>query len=350
MRLLARLRDGHARVNPTSKGERIRLDDGKRDVSAGMFWCRAGEHVLVKASWGKTAELGIKPGMEVVRVDGKPVAKWLDERISSLADLRSFSSAQHALFAACHFGLADDPGTRRTLELLDAAGKKFERTLNYASNQPPPVGPAVMPSGVETRGDLDVGKLASGNGYIHLRRSPDDLIAQIDDALERLGAVPGLVLDFRGNSGGGLDHDAFMGRFVPKGEKLATYASAGEHPYGGPIVVIVDGTVVSAGETLSGIFKEDGRGYMIGESPTAGMSSHKTTIELPSGLFTLYVSVASNKARFNGGRGIEGIGVIPHEIIAFERADLAAGVDTLIRRADELLAHFPGDQVRYRAR
>src|SRR5262249_59761291 len=101
------------------------------------------------------------------------------------------------------------------------------------------------------------------------------------------------------------------------------YARAGEHPYGGPIVVIVDATVVSAGETLSGIFKEDGRGYMIGESNTAGMSSQKTTIDLPSGLFSLYVSVSSNKGRFNGGKGIEGIGVEPHEIVPFHPNDLA---------------------------
>jgi hypothetical protein len=59
------------------------------------------------------------------------------------------------------------------------------------------------------------------------------------------------------------------------------------------------------------------------------------------------VSIASNKARFNGGRGIEGIGVEPHLIVQYEQADLAAGVDTLIRRAEELLADFPGKEVPY---
>src|SRR6185436_10801739 len=148
----------------------------------------------------------------------------------------------------------------------------------------------------------------------------------------KVGSAKGMILDFRANGGGGFDHEDFMGRFVPQGETLrggVTYTSRGEHPYGGPIVVIVDAGVVSAGETASGIFKEDGRGYMIGESATAGMSSQKTTIELPSGLFALYVSTSSNKGRFNGGKGIEGIGVIPHEIVEFDPKDLAAGVDTL---------------------
>jgi len=172
----------------------------------------------------------------------------------------------------------------------------------------------------------------------------------MDEALGALGNVPGLILDYRGNSGGGFDHDGFMGRFVPEGKTLAfgmTYRSAGPGQYGGPIVVIVSALTVSAGETGAGMFKEDGRGYLIGESPTAGMSSSKTTIDLPSGLFQLYVSVRSNKSAFNKGRGIEGIGVIPHEIVEFDPDDLAAEKDTLTLRAEALLKKYPKKEVPY---
>jgi C-terminal processing protease CtpA/Prc len=113
------------------------------------------------------------------------------------------------------------------------------------------------------------------------------------------------------------------------------------------VVVLIDAGVRSAGESAAGIFKEDGRGWLIGESPTAGMSSSKETIELPSGLFALYVSVATNKGRFNGGKGIEGIGVPPSEVVEYEPEDLAQGIDTLIRVAEERLMKFPQDQVRY---
>ena len=64
-------------------------------------------------------------------------------------------------------------------------------------------------------------------------------------------------------------------------------------------------------------------------------------------LFALVVSVASNKGRFQGGRGIEGIGVVPHELVAFDPADLTAKRDTLIMRAEALLAAFPQGKVRY---
>ena len=77
------------------------------------------------------------------------------------------------------------------------------------------------------------------------------------------------------------------------------------------------------------------------------MSSQKETIALPSGLFSLYVSVASNKGRFNDGRGIEGIGVIPHELVAFDAKDLDREVDTLIAKAEALLQKFPAAKVPY---
>jgi carboxyl-terminal processing protease len=353
VRLMARLEDGHAHVEKRPKTEGLRWPEGEeRRVGPGMFWCRIGGKIHVKNSWSAAADSGIRPGMEVVKVNGEPVDRWLDARVAELSDLRGYSTPHQAFFVACTWGLADKRGTRMKLELNDLEGRRHRKTITYRNASAVRQGPAFLPCEVKSVGDKDLeyGKLASGRGYIHLRRCPTNLPALMDEALGGLGDVPGLILDFRGNSGGGFDHDAFMGRFVPAGKTISfgrRYRSAGPRPYGGPIVVIVDATVVSAGETASGIFKEDGRAYMIGESPTAGMSSQKKTIELPSGLFGLYVSVRSNKERFNKGRGIEGIGVIPHEIVEFDPKDLAAGKDTLILRAEALLERFPRKQVPY---
>jgi hypothetical protein len=67
------------------------------------------------------------------------------------------------------------------------------------------------------------------------------------------------------------------------------------------------------------------------------MSSQKTKVAVPSGLFTTYFSVASTKGRFNTGRGIEGIGVPPHIVTPYDAGDLTQRVDTQIRRAEEFL-------------
>jgi len=352
VKLLARLRDGHASLRPLEKGKAVKWpDDGSRDFTGpGMFLCRSGGKVLVKSSWGPAQAAGVLPGMEVVKVNGGPVAKWLAAKVAELSETRSFSTDHQAYSYACHWGLAAKPGTKLRLELRGVDGKKVERTLTYSRASVVPEGPAVLPSGLKGSSDLQYGTTPDGYGYIHVRRCPGNLPELTDGALAALGDVPGMILDFRGNSGGGMDHDAFLGRFVPQGRSIRFakgYASAGPSPYGGPVVVIVDATVRSTGETASGIFKEDGRGYMIGECPTAGMSSGKATIDLPSRLFSLYVSVSSNKGRFNGGRGIEGIGVIPHETVELEAADLAKGVDTLIRRAEGILKDFPKGKVPY---
>jgi C-terminal processing protease CtpA/Prc len=351
-RLLARLHDGHAEVKRTAATRDVHWPDEPEPVGAGIFWCKSGKKILVRSAWNDAKASGIEPGMEIVKVDGKPVDAWLDGLMANLRDRFSFSTDQQAFFWACHRGLAFPAGTRIELELREIGGKAKKRALTYSRGSATPWGPAAFPPDLKSTDDLSFGLLKSGNGYVHVRRCKENLPAQVDEALAAVGAAKGLVLDFRGNSGGGFDHEDFMGRFVPHGTKLVgqtTYESRGEHPFGGNVVVIVNATVISAGETASGIFKEDGRAYMIGESPTAGMSSHKTTVALPSGKFELYVSIASNKRHFNGGKGIEGIGVIPHEIVELDAKDLARGADTLIEHADRLLAKFPSDKVPYRA-
>ncbi|MEX1025232.1 MAG: S41 family peptidase [Planctomycetota bacterium] len=349
-RLLARLRDGHARVeNPT----RVPWHEAVEYAYPGLTMCRIGKDVYVKSASGDAAGLGLVPGMELTKIDGKSPLKWIEAEVERMSDLRSFSTDQHARFELMSYGPAMPVGTRLDLE-LKFEGKRKKRTLTYAKGRRFRAHPGFLPEGLtRTESDHHYGTLASGHGYIHLRRAPGDLPAELDVMLAALGDVPGLVLDFRGNSGGGTDHAAVFGRFLPPGVTWqhggsATYTSSGTRPFGGPLVVIVDGTVVSTGETLSGQFKEDGRAYMIGESPTAGMSSQKTTVELPSKLFSLYVSTRSNKGRFNGGRGIEGLGVEPHELVEYDPDDLVAQRDTLILRAVELLEEFPTNDVAYR--
>jgi len=348
LKLVARLRDGHAEVRPLERGKAVEPPAELRAPRGGLglFLCRIGKKLVVKNVFAEAQKSGLAPGMALVTVDGKPADDWMKARTVELADVGCFSTEQHVFFFACHQGLEFPSGTRVALGLEEPSGKALSRTITCARARQLPWGPLSIPADAKGSDDVHCWTTKEGFGVIHLRRGVADLPEQVEAALVALGRVPGLVLDFRGNPGGAFDSEGLMGRFVPAGRTLAfnkKYESAGKVQFGGPVVVIVDATVRSAGETGSGIFKEDGRGYLIGESATAGMSSSKETLDLPSGLFQLYFSVATNMGRFNGGKGVEGIGVAPHELVSYAVKDLEAGVDTLLARALAILAKFPDD-------
>ncbi|MEK7950628.1 S41 family peptidase [Luteolibacter soli] len=346
-RLVARLKDGHAGLVDL----KVKYPDesqGRRFTGPRVHLVMVGDKAYVRTAFGPAADQGAKAGMEVLEIDGKPALKFLEAAKAKLSDESGFSTAQMAMYSACHAGLADWEGTPITFKLAEGAKKSEVKLVRQGGPNFVPIGPVFPPKDLKTVGRQSYGKTTGGMGYIHLRDVPGELPEQLDQMLQDLGDVPGLILDCRANGGGGCDHDAVFGRFLPKGYAWRQYKSAGPSPYAGPMVVIVDAGVRSAGETIAGQFKEDGRAWMIGDTPTAGMSASKDRLEVPSGMFKVYYAVASNKGRFNGGKGIEGIGVPPNEVTPYDPKDLLKGVDTQIRRAEEILkAGLTKDKVAY---
>jgi carboxyl-terminal processing protease len=347
-RLLARLKDGHAGLQDL----KVKLPDesqGRRFTGPRVHLVEIGEKVFVRQSFGAGVALGIESGVEITAIDGVPIRQWIDKAVARLSDERGYSTDHAARYYACHTGLADWEGTKIEFTFMAKGGKKTASVVRQGGPNFVPIGPVFPPKDLKVAGRLSYGKTAAGLGYIHLRDVPGTLPELLDQMLSALDGVTGIILDARANGGGGCDHAAVFGRFVPTGKTWRQYPSGGPNPFGGPMVVIVDAGVRSAGETVAGQFKEDGRALMIGDAPTAGMSSQKTKIVVPSGLFSVYFSVGSNKGRFNGGKGIEGIGVPPHIVTPYEAADLTARVDTQIRRAEEFLTKgFPKDIVAWK--
>jgi glutamate carboxypeptidase len=335
-RLVARLRDGHAGLRDL----KVALPDearGRRWTGPRLHLVVVGEEVYVRQAWGEAAARGVRVGQQVTRIEDLAARTWLTRRVEQLRDEQGYSTDPQALYAACHWGLADWEGTRITFELASETGTPTVVLTRRGGSNFVPLGPVFPPSGSKQIGRQSYGTTPDGFGYVHLRDVPGNLPEQLDTMLEALGDLPGLILDLRANGGGGCDHGAVFGRFIPAGQTWRHYRSAGRRPCAAPMVVIIDAGTRSAGETVAAMLKEDGRAYLIGDGPTAGTSSQKTTLAVPSGLFSVYFSVASNMRRCNGGRGIEGLGVAPHETVAYVPAEFAQGVDTLIHRAQRLL-------------
>lgn len=348
-RLVARLQDGHAGIMK-SKVKWPDESNGRRYTGPRVALLALADRVLVRAAFKDAAAAGLHAGQEVMQIDGLAAQDWLTKKVASMREQgQGFSTPQMALYSASHWGLADFEGTRITFEIKDADGKPktIERVRNGGPNYAP-VGPLFPPEGLQFVGRQSYGRTAQGFGYIHLRDVPDTLPMQLQQMLASMTDAKGLVLDMRANGGGGCDHEAVFARFLSKGKPWKGYENKQDDGFTKPMVVIVDAGVRSAGETIAGMFKEDGRAFMIGESATAGMSSQKAEVTTPSGLFSIRFSVSSNKGRFNGGRGIEGIGVPPNEIVLPRAEDLLKERDTLIERAEALLKNgFPKGVVPY---
>lgn len=337
-RMLCRLQDGHAGV-VDAKVPWPTEGDGRAFTGPRVTLVRIDDGLYVRQAFKSALDAGVRPGMRILRIDGVPADEWFESAVARLRERAGYSTLHAAQYDACHRGLADWAGTTILIE-FEADDQAFERqdgqadsgavstvtlTRSGGSNFVP-IGPVFPPRDCKSIGRQSYGRTERGTPYIHLRDVPGDLPAQLDTMLGALTDAPGkppakLILDMRANGGGGCDHEAVAARFT-RGQN---------------VVVIIDSWVRSAGETIAGTFKEDLGFILIGDGPTAGMSSQKRRIEAPSGLFSVTFSVRSNKQRFNGGRGIEGLGITPDRLIPYTPEDLAAGVDTQIREAEQIL-------------
>lgn len=127
VRLVARLKDGHASVLTTEKTKDLRWPLPPLEKGPGLCWCECKGKVHVKGAWGKGAGAGVEVGMEVVKVEGQPAAKWLDGRAAELADTFSFSTPQQARYFACHWGLGGAAGSTLSLELRHPVTKNTKK-------------------------------------------------------------------------------------------------------------------------------------------------------------------------------------------------------------------------------
>ncbi|MHC4380920.1 MAG: S41 family peptidase, partial [Planctomycetota bacterium] len=214
VRLIARLEDGHAEVRNTELTEDIRWpeDESLFDPSigrgdTGLAICRIGKKFYVKAVAGAARDAGVLPGSEILKMDGEKPENWLEAKIEVGRELISWSTDHQAFFWATHWGLSGPQGSRMKLEVKQPDGKKKKRTISISKSRVRMAGPAFWVDGLGGEGNVTEGMLPSGYGYIYLRRCKSDIAEEVEEALFKLRDAKGIILDFRGNSGGSFDHD-----------------------------------------------------------------------------------------------------------------------------------------------
>jgi nitrous oxidase accessory protein NosD len=324
LELVARLEDSHAV-----------LGEGRLDVPSVPFpnWhsgfaCLLGEgdkpmiYCVVPDSPAEKA--GLSPGMILAEVNGQPAATAMERLMRQARQYSGFSSERFLRCQAVQWlGLEMEQNATVSLELQATNGQSLQTNLP-ASLQwgPMPRLPVPIP-GVSESANVSWTQLDGGIGYIRVRRIREDLIPRLDKAVAELKDARGLIMDVRGNSGGGFDSRRAERNFALNDREEP------ERPrFKGPMALLLDSWFIA-----------EKRARTFGET-TAGASSAKRSYTLTNGFYTVTFPIKPYSGFLE--RWIERRGLEPDVPVRQAARDLAAGRDTVLETAKSYLLSLQG--------
>jgi carboxyl-terminal processing protease len=238
---------------------------------------------------GAAAKAGLKPGDEIVAIDGRPVAGWVRAEITRRLRGREGTEIKVSVRAG-------GEGEAREIVLVRAA--------------------VHLP---DVR-DVQILEAAKETGYLRLTvfngRSEREVRRAIGDLAGR--GAKRLILDLRDNPGGSLfDAVAVVGVFLPKGRVLSTRGRVLgatwtydvpvlERPgWDGDLIVLVNENTASAAEIVAAALARRGRAALVGRR-TFGKGAVQIALPVGGGAVCLTIArVYDPKDECLEGRGVE---------------------------------------------
>jgi len=188
---------------------------------------------------------GIHPGDVIIAVDGKPT---------------------------------DNMNTQDVAELLKGPKGTTVRITMLREGTPKPLEFTVTRDEIP-RYSVDLHfMIRPGVGYMHVSGFQETTEHEVQEALDQMGDLKGLILDLRQNPGGLLSEGVGVAdKFLPKGAVIVSHHGRSSpekvyraaHGNGGknyPIVVLVNRGTASAAEIVSGALQDHDRALIIGET------------------------------------------------------------------------------------
>ena len=334
--LVAKLEDSHAYVfegksSPPSAGFNewgpwidCLIDDRRRPV-------------LYSVSPRTSAwKAGVRPGMAVVSVNGVPADEAMERWAKHQRKFVGYSSDRYLKYDAARWFLRQPThGDKIAVELEDVDGRSFAALLKaegrgwYIPRLPVPR------QGIEDGGgDVQWVRLGEKIGYIYVRRVRQGLEVALDQAFNALGELKGLILDVRGNSGGGFDTATAFRNF-----DLTPPAGTAPHRplYRGPIAMLIDERCISAGEGWASWFVAQQTGPAVWHDDRREPRARKEEYVLKNGLYKIVVPVKAYTGFLD--RPIERRGLEPDVELRPSAQDISRGKDTVAEAAIQWLEH-----------
>lgn len=281
----------------------------------------------------EAATAGIKPGMEMISIDGSPIA----EKISQARTQIKASSSERASKILLYRKLLDgEPDTKVKIGLIGFEGKAFEAELTRQMRP--------------NQSQADSRLLPSGYGYISLSRFVPPAASLFEKELEKVKDAPGLIIDLRYNGGGSINEVVkIAAMLVGNRTSFGKIISRSKPPidiwvtpnpnitYRGPTVILLNSFSASGSELLSSGLQEAGRAKVIG-SQSCGCLLGISQLRNMKGGGELHLSelgFLSSKSRV-----YEKIGVTPDIAVGLTIKDLQEGNDRSLEQAENALAEL----------
>lgn len=337
-RMLAKLHDAHTRVY--SPGERFEWD---RPTFTGVGLSLReieGQLVVVRVERKSEAErAGVRAGQVLLKIDGEPVETLLARRADEGATASTTTAARLSAIARLFDG---DRDTTAALALSDEGGRERVIRLRRSTRTLTPL--------------LEVRRV-EGVAVVHFNFFTQEIATALVRALrddKRLSKARGIVVDLRDNGGGEAESmidsaSAFLpagtplGAFTDREGRTVTspltrssmlFAADAIKSYGGALVVLTGTRTASAAEIFAAALKDARRARIVGERTCGCVLAIRARHPLPDGGL---LDVSEMDYRTAHDLRLEGVGIVPDEIVAPTRADITRGRDPALLRAVELL-------------
>jgi len=339
------LRDSHTRVL-TPEQVRDRRNEQTTTSGAILFEVEGRPAVYAVRPGSPAAEAGLKPGMEVLAVNGVAVGEALAR---ARAEVGPSSSGRAALVLSYLRLIAGPLGEPLRLELETAEGER--RSV------------ALMRRPLDAAPRFEVRRLGSGALHVRFDRFRKPVARRLREALLAHPDATALILDLRSNTGGDgregaravaplLDAPTLIARLSTRTGRppsallglvrLPLTLSAGRRGgqlFAGPVLILIDEGTASTSEVIAASLQERGRARIVGTRSCGCALGVLRRRPLATGgaLAISEVGLVSGL-----GRRIEGEGVSPDVPVALTLDDLRAGRDPALAAAEREAARIAG--------
>ena len=342
-RVMALLRDGHTGIMASDDRDtppvRVEPVEGRPVVTA-------------VAKTPESEASGLRPGMEIIEVDGRPARKIIDDEYPLVAASTQQDRDRRA-FAAVLSGV---PGSRIVIKAggPDGAAREFRLTRNLSTVR--------MAAPWLQRPPLEFRMLDGGIAYVAANTFGNDaVVREFDNVFPQILGAKALIIDVRNNGGGSTDTGyALIARLIDKpitqtsvwrtrdykpvflawnrpmpmyeGGDSGVVRPRGGKPFSGPVAVLTGSATFSAAEDFLVPLKMSKRATLVGE-PTGGSTGQPLIVEV----YGAYARICTKWDRMPDGTEFVGLGVQPDVRVAPSRQSIAEGRDLVLEKAVEVL-------------